>query len=55
MATTSKRHRPQRVAVPGPKRLVPENGHLEIELVGDLAGILAFTNENPAAGLWPGV
>jgi len=28
-------------------RLVPEDGQLEIELVGDLAGILALVNENP--------
>ena len=26
-------------------RLVPENGELAIELVGELAGILALTNE----------
>ena len=28
-------------------RLVPENGRLEIELAGDLAGILALTSNNP--------
>src|SRR5262249_34923611 len=28
-------------------RLVPENGRLEIELAGDLAGILALANNNP--------
>jgi site-specific DNA recombinase len=28
-------------------RLVPVNGKLELELAGDLAGILALTNESP--------
>jgi hypothetical protein len=28
-------------------RLVPENGRLEIELAGALAGILALTSNNP--------
>jgi site-specific DNA recombinase len=35
-------------------RLVPENGRLEIEIAGDLAGILALANEHPrrvAAGV----
>jgi hypothetical protein len=32
-------------------RLIPEDGALAIELVGELAGILALTNEkNPRAG-----
>ena len=34
-------------------RLVPENGELAIELVGELAGILAVTNEKSPRLLGP--
>ena len=35
-------------------RLVPEDGELAIELVGELAGILALTNEKSPRPLGPG-
>ena len=37
-------------------RLVPENGRLEIELAGDLAGILALTagSKKPVGGIATG-
>jgi site-specific DNA recombinase len=34
-------------------RLAPENGELMIELVGELAGILALTNEKSPRPLGP--
>ena len=33
-------------------RLVPEDGELAIELVGELAGILTLTNEKKPPAFW---